>query len=285
MITGFYTGASGMYYNEQKLSVIANNMANVDTTGFRKAWLMFRTREENQYTKWIDTDVKKRLPSFYGIEREGVFKNYTPGRAQATDNPMDVAITSDLENAFFAVKGKDPNDKNTYYTRNGTLSFGLLDSTNPESPTILKISDSPAANANGDYIYVDPAQGPLNITLDGSIYQAGDKLNEFPIYRMNKSQDANVREDSPLAAFMQKGDSLFEIPPLMKDQFNPIRLRVGVDGVTRLTEQGVREQSNVNIINELVAMMDATKATAANTQAMTQQTGTLTKLFNLVRAD
>ncbi|MCB1135864.1 MAG: hypothetical protein KDK78_06330 [Chlamydiia bacterium] len=52
----------------------------------------------------------------------------------------------------------------------------------------------------------------------------------------------------------------------------------------RTVIQGMRERSNVNVFHELVDMMDATKATRANQQAMSRQADSLGKLFQIVRS-
>jgi len=283
MLLGFYTGASGVLYNEQKLGVIANNLSNVNSTAFNKAYLIFRTRQENPGTKWIDPMVKERLPKTYGIQRQGVFPNFEPGSIRTTSNPFNLAISSELKNAFFAVRREGQEGK-IYYTRNGTLSFAPEDVSNPNSPTILYLGGHQALNDQGETIQVDPSLGPVNITPDGTINQGGVPINELPIFRMNQAADPKIQQSAPLAAFQQKGDSLYEIPPLLQEQFNPLRIQAGDAGINVLMNQGSLQRSNVNVVNEYMEMLSTNRGAQANLSAMETQSSTLTKLFQMVRS-
>ncbi len=284
MIQGFYTGTSGIYYNEEKLDVVSNNLANADTTGFRRKYLMLKTRDVTPQTRWMDPDVRKRNPSFYGVEREGVMSNYEPGRLQETENPMDLSISSDLVNGFFAVKRADPSDQTTYYTRNGSLGFAPENPSDPNSATVLQMSGQLALDKEGNFINIEPSAGALEINGSGEIYQSGEKIAELAVYRMNKSPDPNIQENSPLQAFMFVGDSLMKVPPGLKNQFNPIALEMGENGLNKVVVQGALEKSNINVINEMMEMMHTTKAAQGNASAMSVHAETLTKLFQLVRS-
>ncbi len=284
MLTGFYSNISGMYYNEQQLANVSNNLANADTTSFRRSMMMLRTREENPSTKWVDSQVKDRLPTQYGVQRAGVFNDYeTTGTLKATDSPMNIAIPTELKNAFFAVKRLDSNDQNTYYTRNGTLSMGPSNPADPASEPALYISGQLAAGADGQPIHVDPLAGPLSINAEGIISQGNDEVGQIPVYRLNKSSDPTSEKDADLQRLEQLGDSLYKIPDDAKGEFYAKRLVVGEAGVSRLTLQGMSEGSNVNPMSEMVDMIDVTKSFEANSRAVRTQVDGLLKLFQLVR--
>jgi flagellar basal body rod protein FlgG len=282
MLLGFYTGASGIYYNDQKLDTVANNLANAQTTGFRRSLLLFRTRQEHEQTKRMDPSARKRNPSFNGIEREGVFKNFEAGRLESTENPMDLSLDTSLENGFFAVKRTDPNDSEVYYTRNGSLSFGPLDPTNPEGPRALYMSGHLALDDMHQPIPVDPTAGPLSITPEGMLSQHGEVVAELPVFRFNKSSDPTVQVSSELQSLLTLGDSLFKIPPDLRDAFHPQKLEIQ-EGMPPLMHQGYREKSNVDTVAELMQMMTTTKAGQANMSAFQSQADGLTKLFNMIR--
>lgn len=279
MLVGFYSGVSGIYYNEQKLDAVAHNMANVDTTGFRRSLMMFRTREENPHTKWMDPKARERFPSFYGVERKGVYKNFEPGRVQHTGNPMDMAINEEMRNAFFAVRRPDSNE--TFYTRNGSLSFGPENPADPASPTVLYIGGHIALGEGGAPIPVNPQEGDLTINQQGMLMQGTQQTGAIPLYRMNKSPDPTLQVDSDLQSFMQMGDSLFKIPPNRAEEFNPMMIQPEENRV--LVLQGSREKSNVNSINELMEMMGSTKGAEANMTAISTHAEALSKLFQTMR--
>jgi|SaaInlStandDraft_3_1057020.scaffolds.fasta_scaffold36320_1 flagellar basal-body rod protein FlgF len=285
MLAGYYSGVSGLYYNQQKLDVVSNNLANADTTGFRRSLMVARSRDMNDKTPWIHSDARDRLPHFYGAERTGVYKIYgDTGKLQATGSPYDVAIAPELKNAFFSVKRSDPTDKETYYSRNGTISIEHLDSSDSNSPSVLYLGGNIALSASGNPIEVNLTGGQISVGLDGVVRQGESALGELGIFRFNKSSDPRVQVNSNLQLLSQLGDSLFKIPEEHSDEFNPRRLDMGRDNLSRLTVQGVRESSNVNPVTEMVGMMEATKSFAANADSIKTQMQGLQKLFQLVQS-
>ena len=284
MLTGYYTNISGIFYNEQKLAVTGNNIANVDTSGFRKSSLLMRTRESNPFTKTLDRAVAKRNPTEYGIQRSGVYKNYKkPGTLKHTGSNFDVAIDPSHTNAFFSVQKAGDPEKQTFYTRNGTLSIGPQDPKNPDSPSILKIAGHIALDDAGQAIEIDPSQGELRITGEGGIFQGENSIGELPIYRFNKSADPTSQVSANLQTLEQLGDSLYKIPKQWQEEFHPFRVEVGKNGIKRLMTQGSQESSNVNIFSELTEMLNATRGASANQTALRKQLDSLNKLFQLVR--
>ncbi|MBB64327.1 MAG: hypothetical protein CMO81_04615 [Waddliaceae bacterium] len=284
MLTGYFTGVSGIYYNEQKLGVTANNLANSDTTGFRKALMLFRTREENEYTRMVDRDVQERNPKTYGIQRTGVYKAFNKtGSLKHTDNPMDLGIVPELKNAFFQVKKADPSDQRVFYSRDGRLSLGPMDPNNPEGPTALYTAGHLLLGDGGQPIQIDPSNGTLRISPDGVIYQNEEVTGEIPLYRFNKSPDPTRQEAANLQMLHQLGNSILQVPPEHNEEFNIRRLEVGKGGITRLMAQGSQEASNVNVMSEMAEMMHTTKAAEANQRALRRQVETLNRLVQLVK--
>jgi flagellar basal body rod protein FlgG len=284
MITGFYAGSSAISYNQQRLAAISNNMANATTTGYRRSLAVLKTREENPLTDQIDPAVARRIPKRYGMDRDGVFTDHSrSGQMTATGNSMHVALGPELKNAFFQVGSNDPADKRTYYTRNGTLSFGPMDASNPASPSILMMSGKAALDADGQSIQIDPTLGELSIGSGGGIQQNGEEVGRIPVFRLNNSSDPTVQKSANLNVLEKQGDSLYAIPDQYADEFHPHKLEIGQAGISSLINQGVLEGSNVNIVSEMMQMMSASKSVAANTTAMRTQMDGLSKLFQMVR--
>jgi flagellar basal body rod protein FlgG len=284
MLTGYYSSISGVHYNEQKLDVISNNLANMSTPGFRRSMLMVRSREENEFTNRVDRDVKERLPDYYGTQRTGIYKIYKKtGKLQSTGNSFDLAIPPELKNAFFAVRGKDANDPSSYYTRNGSLSLNNIDPKIPGSPSVLYLGNNIALDGNNQPISVDPSLGELKITDDGTIKQGQVEVGKIPVYRLNKSADPTTQVHANLQLLQSKGDSLFQVPEKHQDEFHPHAIEVGVDGVTRTTVQGSKESSNVSTFQELAEMLTAQRTAQASKQAVKDQISSLTKLFQMAR--
>jgi flagellar basal-body rod protein FlgG len=285
MLSGFYAGASGLLYNEQRQAVTASNLANVDTAAFRRSMLVLRSRQHEGKHIHVDRDVRDRHPSFYGIQKNGVYKVYQEtGRLKSTDNPLDIAIPSQLKNAFFKVKKADPNDSSTYYTRNGALSLGLLDPKNSESPTVLYLGGNVAIDHSGQPLEVNPAGGQFRVEESGLVRQGNTIIGELPVYRFNKTNNPGLIENANLQYLEQFGDSLYGVAAHGRDKMFPMRLEVGKNGVQKLVKQGVREESNVNPVNELVYMMESSRSFNSNVTAMKTQSEGLTKLFQIIRS-
>jgi flagellar basal-body rod protein FlgF len=285
MLLGFYSGVSGAIYNEEKLGATSNNLSNAGTAGFRRSLLMFQTRDKNSKSNGVDSAVKPRLPQFYGIQRAGVHKIYKDtGVLKQTDNPFDVAIPPELKNAFFNVRRTDKNDDEIYYTRNGTLSMGLEDPSNPDSDNVLYLGGHIAVDEGGASLRINPTAGELEIDRNGVIKQGETIVGEIPVFRLNKSADPGTMTSANLQQLLQMGDSLYKVPDSLRNEFNPFRLGVGENGVNRVLVQGMREGSNVNPINELMYMMEASKGHSSNVSAIGKQVEGLTKLFQVMRA-
>lgn len=282
MLTGFYSGVSGILNNEKRLDVIANNTANVDTSGFRRELFLMRTRENLDLPREVDSAVAARLQKDSGVDNGGIYTDYKPGKIYQTGNDFDVAIAPELRNAFFSVR-RPGGDNEIYYSRNSTLSLGHLDPKNPASPQVLFLGDNILLDSAQQPISVDASMGPVSIGTDGKIKQNGAAVGEIPLYRLNKSPDTSNQVDANLAGLLQKGNSLLQIPPQYRKEFNPVRINVGDAGGDRLMVQGMREGSNVNVMEQLVDMMSTQKATEANATALKTQVDGLTKFFQMVR--
>lgn len=110
MIKGMYTSASGMIPRVQKQELIANNLANVNSAGFKK---------DRMFTKELNVAEKKLLPKRADWEQpmvDQLFVDYQSGIFDKTDNPLDIAIEGD---GFFQLQAPDGT---VVLTRAGTFS-------------------------------------------------------------------------------------------------------------------------------------------------------------------
>lgn len=284
MLTGFYSGISGMLYNEQRLSIVAHNAANADTPGFRRSLMMLRTREAPNNRGGVHSSVAKRTPKTFGVQRTGIFQDHhSVGTVHKTGNNLDLAIPTELPNAFFRVQDPQAPD-GILYTRNGKISLGPQDPKNPNSQTVLYLSGRAALDPNQQPIPIMPENGALSVDLDGTVRQKGNEVGKLSVVRFNKSNDPTQQQDADLHLLERRGQSMVTIPDQHINQFFPQPLQVGVGNVSRLTLQGMRESSNVNMFNQMAEMMATTQATEANATAIQQHMDSLSKLFEVVRS-
>jgi flagellar basal-body rod protein FlgF len=130
---------------ERKMDMVANNIANVNTTGFKSTHMLF-----NEYV----VNASKQQPLSM-VEDVGNYKDFTPGNLQQTGNPLDVALEG---NGFLSVTTANGEK----YTRAGSMHL--------DQKGQLMTSGGDAVNdESGKPIVIPPNSGNVTITNDGTI--------------------------------------------------------------------------------------------------------------------
>jgi len=174
MIRGIYTNAASMLSLQLKQEVTANNLANANTTGFKK---------DGVFRKYLinhDTILRQNATDFRHLEDvDGVITNYSQGALYATGNKLDVA----LEGAgFFAVQ--TPNGER--YTRNGSFTRDQNGYITTASGYFLLGANGPV-QAQGQEVFIGD-DGSVNV--DGNMVDVL-RIVDFPEpYRLNKIGDS-----------------------------------------------------------------------------------------------
>lgn len=131
MIRGFYSSKSGLLGQQSKLNIIANNIANTSTTGYKP--------QQSKFTALMYENVNggggNTIQAGNGTKAENGGVNFTQGELQNTGILMDCAIVGE---GFFAVKNKV--DGENYYTRDGQFQLSA------------EGSDTFIVNSRGDYV-------------------------------------------------------------------------------------------------------------------------------------
>lgn len=147
------TAASGMKARLESLEMLANNLANVETGGYkadREFYSLYMSQEAAADPNFDGTGTMPLI--------ETQWTDHSQGTLRDTSNPLDIALDGD---GFIAVNTK----QGTRYTRNGALRLS--------SNGVLTASDgSPVRNSEGGNITLKSAQ-PVDILRDGTIQQAG----------------------------------------------------------------------------------------------------------------
>ena len=251
MIRGLYTGASGMLAEMARTDVISNNMANVNTTAFKKDRTIFRAfpemnihRIHDPVPAGLDKVVDPR--PFIGMMGTGVMldevnTDFNQGHLITTSNPLDLAIRGE---GFFQVQTPE----GFRYTLDG--SFIL--SSNGYLVTI-------------EGYYVLGENGPLQLlqTGDITISQQGEVfVNDEYIDRLNIVTFADLNQ------LQKQGDNLYftdAVPEPLQD----------ADVV-----QGALEGSNISIVEEMVDLISAFRAYEANQKVLQTHNTTLDRAIN-----
>ncbi len=235
-IIGLSSSASGLSALSMELDVIANNLANINTTGFKGSRLNFQDLMyvEKKQAGVENTNGDQRpmgLSVGLGVEASGTHKNFAPGPAQATGKPLDVMIEGI---GFFQVSVEnDLSSSGTAYTRAGNFAM------NSEGELVL---------ATDTGRVVEPAitipEGAQNITISNSgvvsvMPAGGDELEEVGQFELAAFINP--------AGLKEVGENLFITTDASGD---PVTANPGTDGVGQLNP-GFLEGSNVEPVKEL----------------------------------
>ena len=124
MVKGLYTAHTGMVNEMKRLDILANNLANADTTAYKKEGTTSRTFADEMSLRIKDSSnmgIPKKLGDItYGVHLGQVYTDYSTGNFKVTDNTTDFAIEG---NGFFAVAFTDKQGNTSVkYTRDGAFT-------------------------------------------------------------------------------------------------------------------------------------------------------------------
>jgi len=233
-----YMSAEGAQVQSRRLEVIANNLANVNTVGFKPDVTGFQARlaEEMLQGGAMPGD---RSPSDIGggVDVLDTTTNFSAGRLQETGNQLDLAI---IGNGFFQVR--TPTGEQML-TRAGNFS---LDSQN----RVVNQSGLPVLDSGGSEITLAPGL-PWDVSQAGEIRQQG---TNFPLALV---------EPSSLGELNKVGNNLFAA----RESVSP------VPPAQREVRQGFLELSGTNSTRQMMTMIETTRAFEANMRIIQNHDG------------
>jgi len=277
VIRGLYTGASGMVAQMHRLDTIANNLANVDLTGYKrdtaihKAFpeiLLRRMNDDGVYIFPIGsvdtTPIVGKLGT--GVEQNEVYTAFTQGPLKETGNDFDLAIEG---NGFFTVE----TDYGERYTRNGTFLI------NREGFLVTK---------SGDLVMGE--KGPIKlkknnfvVDQDGKIFQNSTFAGEDGrLVSKEENEWENLEYVDRLKIVDFKRERYLK---KMGDSYWQSTEESGRALVVKGNErpkirQGFLEGSNVNPVKEMVEMIEVNRSYEANQKLIQAEDTLLGRLIN-----
>ncbi|MEH6625166.1 MAG: flagellar basal-body rod protein FlgG [Motiliproteus sp.] len=247
MNAALFVGKTGLSAQETALQVISNNLANVNTDGFKKDRAVFEDLlYQIQRQPGAQSSESTELPSGFqlgsGVRTVGTQKLFTQGTLQITEQNLDVAIEG---KGFFQVSMPDGT---TSYSRNGQFQLN----SNGEVVTAEGFLLEPAISVPSDTT-------SLAISVDGivSVTQASTATST----QIGTIQLADFVNPSGLQAM---GSNLFKETT---SSGAPATSNPGTTGVGT-TIQGALENSNVNSVEELVDMITVQRAFEMNSKVI-----------------
>ena len=258
MMRSLWTAASGMTSQQTAVDVIANNLANVNTTGYKTQTAQFKTllyqtsqavtTSANGETKPVGAQVG------LGVRNSAIATIFTQGALNSTGLNTDFAIDG---NGFFQIMD---GDGNTYYTRNGSFTWS------PMQDGSMMLCDSEGyqvLDSTGSAIILESGYDMSKVQIDskGNVCYPDENNQmvsvgiQIGLVQFSNPGGLTKVSDSMYMASEASGEAIFEAD--------------GGIAKTSTLRQGYLEASNVNVADEMVNLIVAQRAYEMNSKAIT----------------
>lgn len=260
MIRSLWIAKTGLDAQQLNIDVVANNLANVSTTGFKRSRavfedLLYQTLRQPGAKSSQQSEIPSGLQLGTGVRPIATERIFTQGNLTQTGNPLDLAING---NGFFQITLPDGT---TAYTRDGSFQIN----SQGQLVTASGYTVAPAITIPANTL-------SITVSPDGiiSVQQAG---NPTPV-QVGQLQLASFINPAGLQSM--GGNLYLETAASGAPSTNT----PGTNGLGVLN-QGYLETSNVNVAEELVKMIEAQRAFELNSRAITASDQMLQRLAQL----
>jgi flagellar basal-body rod protein FlgG len=247
MTQALWIAKTGLDAQQSRMAIISNNLANVNTTGYKYSRpvfndLLYQTVRQPGAQSSQNTEIPSGLLLGTGVRTMSTQKFYSQGNIIQTENPLDVGITG---KGFFEILMPDGSNS---YTRDGTFQLNSQGQVVTSNGFILQPAITIPANTQSMTIGED---GVVSVLVAGS-------TSPTQVGSIQLSDFINPAGLQPI------GDNL------LKETAASGSATVGTPGLTGLgrTVQGSLESSNVNVVAELVNMIETQRAYEMNSKAI-----------------
>lgn len=246
MVKGLYTAASSMMATRRNLDLISNNLANANTTGYKKEAGIKESFPEVLINRMERGNKNKSLGSLgTGVKLKKSYTNFNEGSLKSTGNQLDLAIKG---NGFFTVRTPEGNR----YTRNGNFSL------NSEGQLVTQAGYQ-VLGENSDSLQVD--QGTkVYVNRNGKLMINGFNQGTLQIVDFNNK-----------SLLQKQGENLYKKGDAREISINNYQI-----------VQGYLEQSNVKVVEEMAKMIETNRLYEANQKVIQTLDNTLGKAVNQV---
>lgn len=261
MIRAFSTAATGMDAQQLMVDSIAHNLANVNTTGFKRSMMNF---QDLLYLKLREADrevlsgitAPSGLEIGSGVQPSATTKVFTMGELQRTDNELDIAIQGD---GFLEVTLPGSGEKR--YTRDGTLQKDA----NGQLVTASGYPVSPSITIPEDAMSVDIA---MDGTVNAQTPTGNQVLGNLQLYRFQNPAGLSSEGGNLYRETEASGSATAGTP--------------GEQGYGSILSKYV-EKSNVQMVSELVNLITAQRGYEINSRVIRVGDNMLTQLGTIIR--
>lgn len=257
MVRSLWTAATGMIAQQTNVDTIANNLANVNSTGYKSEVAEFKSLlYQTMQTKTTTANGANKPISAQvglGVRNSAITSIFKQGSMLASESDTAFAIQGD---GFFALRGQDGQ---TYYTRNGNFLF-----TTAQNGMMLANSDGlPVLDANGQPILLgtDYVASKIEVNADGQLTYPDAQNNPQPIgIQIGLYQFTNP-------SGLEKVDSTLYVASAASGA----AINEATNNNVQKSEvlQGYLEGSSVQVADEMVNLIVAQRAYEMNSKAIT----------------
>ncbi len=269
MLRSLYSGISGMRGFQIKLDVIGNNIANVNTTGFKASRVMFKDML-SQTISGVTAPQDGRggvnaKQIGLGSTLAAIDTVHTPGSAQTTNKVEDLRIDGD---GFFVVS---PDGTQQYLTRAGNFTIDAERKlVNAEGLLVL--------STDGEGIVLDEAVTAFSISQNGEIIAVNADGTSA-----GTGQFIAVAKVTNPSGLEKVGGNLYRVTPNANLEAVELQQANNPETGTGAIISGQLEMSNVDLSNEFTEMIVAQRGFQANTRIITTSDSILEEIVNLKR--
>ena len=262
MIKAMSTAATGMVAQQTNIDNIANNLANVNTTGFKKGRVEFQDILYQNFRRAgtataIGTTVPVSLDVGYGTRPVATTREFSPGSVTLTQNPTDLAIAG---NGFFQVRMPDGT---TGYTRDGSFKLSADGQVVTADGFVMTPEVTVPQDATDLAVGLD---GQVNVLVVGS--DAPQQIGQVELARFVNPAGLSAVGHNLYLETVASGAPITGTP--------------GGNGLGAI-DQGQLETSNVSVVDEMVNMIMAQRAYEINSKVITASDEMSQTINNLKR--
>ena len=264
MVKGLYASWTGMRNEQNRMDVIANNLANVNTTGYKKEGTVSQEFSDLLGLKIKDMSAAPFTARRIGMHNLGVkigetYIDWSQGPFRVTDETFDFALAGDgffmIEhtNKATSIQRDEANQTTTMYTRDGNFTLTT------DGELVTHDGDF-VLDENGNHIILDPVAGDTSVNRMGQIWQNGEVVATIGL--------TDFADRNTLTRY---GENYFE--PIEGAEQIPANAQV---------LEGYLEQSNVSTVDEMVNMIAVQRQYEANATMIQTIDTTLDRSVNNV---
>ena len=273
MMRSLWSAASGMKGQQTAVDTIANNIANVNTSGYKTQSTQFKTllyqTLESQSTNAAGETKPTSAQVGLGTRVASINTNFTQGSMTSTETLTDLCINGE---GFFAIRGNSEDE--VFYTRAGSFTWAL----DANGERILTTSDGYGVlDQDGEIITIPATAGTQGFAVDEE--GAVSYRNDDGTYTAT-GQTIALYQFANRVGLEKVGDNLYSQTAASGEP----QAEWEADGITRSSiAQGYLEASNVNVADEMVNLIVAQRAYQLNSKAITTTDTMLEEANNLKR--